>query len=641
VGDSLLLWRAADSAGLPATAADAAEGRGLVSIGSRVTFQHPLARAMVYRSASARERREAHLSLAHATDPRVDPDRRTWHLASATAGPDEALAQELEQMAGQARARAGLAAAVAFFERATALSLDPSRRTDRALAGAGASLRAGDFDTALGLLATAEAAPLSSLQASVAEASRAEAALLQGRVGEALPRLLRAASTFEALDTNLGLARGVYLDAWGAALASGRSCSPAVLEEVAFEARRCSALPVDGASSMLLKGLGLLFSDGRRSARLLLQQAAEGFARDSTDPEELLRWSWLVTVAAHQVWDYESLNALASRAARVARDAGALPALAVALDLEVQAATIGGRYAEAATLIAQLDSVTEVIGTRVFQPGAVYLAACRGDVRRLGEIAAEANADERDGTTAAISLATAMVENARGCYRDALAPARDASQDPRELIEGARGLVELVEAAARGGDRQLADDALDRLAARADIGANDWAYGVLARSRALLASASKAEELYREAIERLRRTQLRPDLARAHLLYGEWLRREHRRVDARAQLRAAHELFCEIGMELFAERARTELLATGERVRRRSPETRDLLTAQEQQIAALARDGLSNPEIGGRLFLSPRTVEWHLSKVFTKLGIRSRRALVDVLPPAEATSRAA
>ena len=200
------------------------------------------------------------------------------------------------------------------------------------------------------------------------------------------------------------------------------------------------------------------------------------------------------------------------------------------------------------------------------------------------------------------------------------------------MLSGIWTLPELVEAAARGGDAELARDALERLAETTQPCGTDFALGIEARCRALLSDGAAADELYREAIERLGRTRLRPELARAHLLYGEWLRRENRRVDAREQLRTAHEMLVAIGMEAFAERARQELEATGEKVRKRTVETRDDLTAQERQIARLARDGLSNPEIGARLFLSPRTVEWHLRNVFAKLGIRSRRQLADALP---------
>jgi DNA-binding CsgD family transcriptional regulator len=638
LGDPILLWRAAEVAGVPPSAADAAEADGLVSIGSQVTFPHPLVRASVYRSASAQERRAAHFALAEATDSEADPDRRAWHLAASTAGPDEVVAQELERSAGRAQERAGLAASAAFLERSVALSVDPSRRTDRALAGTQASLRAGDFDTALGLLATAEAGPLDELQRARVDLSLAEAAFSQSRGNDAPPLLLEAAKRFEPLDTKL--ARDTYLDAWSAAFFAGRFAREGNLEEVSLEARRAAPVSASAAASdLLLDGLSLLVTDGRRSATPVLRRAAAGFAGDSANSEELRRWGWLATIAALLAWDYESCVTIAGRGVRLARDAGALPVLDVSLNILAQTATLAGDYGEAARLIAEADAAARTSGMHPARSGALYLAASRGDearVVRLTDATTREVAARGEGSAIGFaSLAAALLANGRGRYRDALAPARDASDDLPELLVATWGLVELVEAAARSGETELACDAVERLAARIDVGTGDWGGGVEARSRALLAEGKQAEELYREAIERLGRTPLRPELARAHLLYGEWLRRENRRVDARAQLRTAHQLLSSIGMEHFAERARIELLATGERARKRGPEMRDELTAQERQIAMLAREGLSNPEIGGRLFLSPRTVEWHLAKVFAKLDIRSRREIAGAMPAAE------
>ena len=638
LGDPLLLWRAADRAGVPAAAADAAESDGLLSIAGRVTFRHPLVRSAVYRSAPADERRAAHLALAAATDPDADPDRRAWHLAAAASGPDEAVAEELERSAGRAQARGGLAAAAAFLERAVALSLDPGRRTERALAGARASLRAGDFETGLGLLATAEAGPLGELQRARLDLLRAEAAFSQRHGSDAPPLLLRAARTLEPLDREL--AHETYLDAWSAALFAGRFARGGSLVDVSREARRAApAAEPSRPSDLLLNGFALLLTDGRSAATPVLQQAATGFAGAGASVEEVLRWGWLATIAAVVVWDYESCVAVAARGVQLGRDSGALTVLTVALNIMAQAVALGGEYARAAELIAEADAVTEATGTHVLPYGAIYLAAYQGreaDVAKLVEaIAREAATSGQGNAVQFASLAGAVLANGRGRYVDALAPAQDASDDMPELVVSMWALIELVEAAARSGELELARSALERLAARNDVSANEWGRGIEARSRALLSEGAAAESLYREAVERLGRTRLRPELARAHLLYGEWLRRENRRSDARAQLRTAHDLLAGIGMELFAERARIELLATGEKVRKRTPETRDELTAQERQIAILARDGLSNPEIGGRMFLSPRTVEWHLRKVFAKLAISSRRELVEALPAAE------
>jgi DNA-binding CsgD family transcriptional regulator len=635
LGDPLLLWRAADSEGVPAAAADPAEADGLLSIGGRVTFRHPLVRSAVYRSASAPKRRAAHLALAAATDGNADPDRRAWHLAAAVTGPDEAVAEELERSAGRAQARGGLAAAAAFLERSVALSIEPSRRTGRALVGAQAGLRAGDFETALGLLAAAEAGPLDELQRARLDLLRAEAAFSQSHGSDAPPLLLRAARKLERLDAEL--ARETYLDAWSAGLFAGRFAGEGSLTDVSREARRAGAQvePVR-PSSLLLEGLSLLLTEGRAAATPVLQRAAASFAGDGASPEELLRWGWVATIAAVVVWDYDSCLAVATRGVELARESGALTVLAVALNIMAQAVAMSGEYARAALLISEADAVTEATGTHVLHYGALYLAAYQGreaDVEELADSTLrDAAAGGQGNAVGFASLARAAVANGRGCYHDALAPAQDASDDMPELVVSMWALIELVEAAARSGETELAQSALERLAARNDLGSNDWARGIEARSRALLADGEDADALYREAIERLGRTRLRPELARAHLVYGEWLRRENRRVDARTQLRIAHELLSAIGMEAFAERARIELLATGEKVRKRTVETRNELTAQELQIALLAREGLSNPEIGSRLFLSPRTVEWHLRKVFMKLDISSRRDLVKALP---------
>jgi DNA-binding CsgD family transcriptional regulator len=633
LGDALLLWRAADGAGVPAAAADAAEAGGLVSIGSRVIFRHPLVRAVVYRSASAQERRAAHLALARATYSHADPDRRAWHLGAATAGPDEAVALELESSAGQARRRAGLAAAAAFFERSAAVSVDTDRRTDRALAGAQASILAGDVDTTLGLLATAEAGALDELQAARVERCRAEVALSQGHGDDATLRLLQTARKLEPLDPRLS--RDTYLDAWSAAISSGFEPTG----RFSLDAACPPAAPgAPSGADVLLDGLSLVLTDGHRAAAPLLRQAAVGFAGQGMAVDELLRWGWIAAVGALYVWDYESCIDIAGRAADMAREAGALPALGLSLNVMGQARAIAGDLEAAASLIGEAEAVTRATGTHVGRSSALYLAACSGDEGRVKSlIDSTGGHDSVRGGESSIgfgSLAEALVMNGRGRHGDAVKPARDASGDRHPLV-ATRGLTELVEGAVLSGEVGLARDTVERLFAGVDAGGGEWARGVEARSRALLAEADEAEELYREAIELLGRTRLRPELARAHLLYGEWLRRQDRRPDARVQLRAAHEQFMAVGMEAFVERSRAGLATIGERVRKHAAETDDELTAQERQIATLAREGLSNPEIAGRLFLSPRTIEWHLGKVFTKLGISSRRKLVDALPAPE------
>ena len=630
VGDPLLLWRAAERLGIAPGAAEAAEAEGLLAIGGRVTFRHPLVRSAMYRSAAAEDRRAVHLALAEATDAETDPDRRAWHLAAAVSGPDEKVALELERSAGRAQARGGLAAAAAFLRRAVALTNDPARRADRALAAAQASLQAGEFDAALRLAATAEAGPLDDFQRALADLLRAQVAFGAGLWSDAPPLLLKAARQLESFD--LDLARETYLTAWGAAGLAEDVAARDVMVEICRAARALPSPP--GAPrplDLLLDGFALLITEGYAAAALTLQRAVQAFV--GMPVEDVLRWGWMTAGASAAVWDHEGWLASSTRQVQVIRDAGALAALPVYLTYLAMATVWTGDFAGAASHVAEIDSVAAVTGTR-FPPYALLrLRALQG---REGEAsAAIAGAIEQfggQGTTALRAYwAAAVLYNGLARYQEAASAARRATTDALNHWIPTWVLPELVEAAVRGADVEIARDALDRLAETTRPCGTDFALGIEARCRALVSDGQAAEELYLEAIERLRRTRLRPELARAHLLYGEWLRRENRRVDARGQLRTAHEMLVAIGMEAFAERARQELAATGEKVRRRAVVTRDDLTAQERQIARLARDGLSNPEIGARLFLSSRTVEWHLGNVFTKLGIRSRRELASAL----------
>jgi DNA-binding CsgD family transcriptional regulator len=638
VGDPLLLWRAAERLGVRISAAASAEEDGLLTIGGRVTFRHPLVRSAIYRSASVQDRRAAHLALAEATDGEAEPDRRAWHLASAAQGPDEAVALELERSAGRAQARGGLAAAAAFLQRAVALTGDIARRADRALVAAQASLEAGAFDAARGLLATAEADSPDELQRARVDLLRAEAAYAQNRGSDAPPLLLRAAKTLEPLDPEL--ARETYLDAWSAALFAGRLASGGDLRDVSREARAAPRPAGDPRpSGLLLDGFVLLFTEGRAEAAPILQRATAAFADDGASLEEVLRWGWLATAAAVTVWDFEACLAIAAREVELARDSGALAVLAVGINVFTQAVALAGEFGRASLLTAEADAVVEATGTGVLPYGALVLAGLRGreaEASRLIETTVtDATAGGQGTAVQYARWASAILLNGLGRYEEALTAAKDASDDAPELFVSAWALSELIEAASRSEQTAIASDALGRLAEHAQASPTDWGLGMVARGSALLTDGEQAKRLFQEAVERLGGTRLRPELGRTHLLYGEWLRRENHRIDARVQLHQAHDLFTAIGMEAFAERARVELGATGETVRKRTTEMRDELTAQERQIAQLARDGLSNPEIGARLFLSPRTVEWHLRKVFTKLGIRSRRELPGTLPSSE------
>jgi DNA-binding CsgD family transcriptional regulator len=575
--------------------------------------------------------------LAEATDREADPDRRAWHLAAAAAGPDEHVALELERSAGRAQARGGLAAAAAFLQRAVALTREPARRAERALAAAQASLQAGAFDAARGLLATAEAGALDEFQRARVDLVRAQLAFAVNRGSDAPPLLLKAAKQLASLDPRL--ARETYLEALFAALFAGRMGKGGGVVEAAEAARAAPAAPQPPrAADLLLDGYALTITAGYAVGAPILQRAVRAFQSEGIVTDEVLRWAFLASYAAQALWDEESYRALPTRQIQLARDAGALSVLPMSLTFRMGAHLHAGELGAAGSMLEDLDVVTEATGTQVPPYAAIALASWRGreaEARELMRVSMNAIVARGEGTGLTfIEWTTAVLYNGLGRYEDALAAARAASER-REELQSPLWLHELVEAAARSGEPGLAADALEELSGMTRIIGTDWALGIEARSRALLSENAAAERLYREAIDHLQRTEARVELARAHLLYGEWLRREGRRVDARAQLRTAHDQFTSIGSEAFAERARNELLATGERVRKRTVETRDDLTAQERQIAQLARDGLSNPEIGARLFLSPRTVEWHLRKVFAKLGIHSRRELADALPSSD------
>jgi DNA-binding CsgD family transcriptional regulator len=627
LGDPVLFHRAAATLDLDMVAASPAVDAGLLQVARRVEFAHPLVRSAAYRSAPADDRYRVHRALAAATDAETDPDRRAWHLAHATPGPGEEVAVELERSAGRAQARGGAAAAAAFLQRSVALTVDPARRAERALAGAPASIQAGAFDAALALLATAEAGPLDDFQRARVDLLRGHVAFAAG-LSDAPRLLLNAARRLEPFD--LELARETYLNAWAAAVGAGHLAEGDILLEIcravrALTPRPGTPLPLD----LLLDGLALLITEGRAAAAATLLRAGRMFANADMSVEDTLRWGWLAAAASTAVWDDEGRLAIAARTVQLVRDAGALAQLPVILTVLGTVTLLSGDFAGAASTIAEGDSVAAVTGSRIAPHIAIRLLALQGREAEASALIA-ATIEQAGGRSIAATnahWAAALLYNGLGRYEEAAASAQQATSNTLEPWISMWALPELVEAAARAGEAELAGEALERLAETTQPSGTDWALGVEARCRALLRDGAAADDLYREAIDRLARTRLRPELARAQLLYGEWLRREGRRVDAREQLRTAHDLFVTIGMEAFAERARRELLATGERVRKRSLETREELTAQEEQIARLARDGLSNPEIGGQLFLSARTVEWHLRKVFTKLEISSRRQL--------------
>jgi DNA-binding CsgD family transcriptional regulator len=640
-GEPALVWRAAERLGIGVGALAPAADAGLLTIGERVVFRHPLVRSAVYRAASPADQRAAHQALADATDPRADPDRRAWHRAQATPGPDEDVASELERSAGRAQARGGLAAAAAFLERSAALTLDPVRRAERALAAAQATYQAGAFDAALGLLATAEAGPPDQFRRARADRLRGQIAFSSSHGSDAPPLLLKAARQFEPLDPRL--ARETYLDALAAATFVGRLALGAGMREVAEAARMAPPPPgPPRGPDLLLDGLALLICEGYPAGAPVLRRAVSAFRGTDVSAEEELRWLWLACHAAGMVWDHASWDVLSDRQVRLARDAGALFTLPIALNTRSAAHLFAGEFTEAASMVAQAESVIEATGSSIAPYGPLGLAVFRGQEAQAAQLI-EAITDDagRRGEGRVLSFAqwaAAVLFNSLGRYEEALAAAQRASEDSDAVQFASWALVELIEAAVRSAVPERAAGALQRLSGIARACGTDWALGAEARSRALVSDGAAAENLYREAIGRFGRTRQRVELARAHLLYGEWLRRQRRRRDARDQLGRAYQIFDSIGAAAFAERARIELRATGAQALKRTAGTPDVLTAQEALIARLASQGTSNPQIAAQLFISPATVAYHLGKVFAKLGISSRSQLAPALPARQAAA---
>jgi DNA-binding CsgD family transcriptional regulator len=634
VGDPLLVWRAAEQLGIPAEAATPAAVAGLLEFGARVRFRHPLVRSAAYRSASPEERHAVHGALADATDPDIDPDRRAWHRAEATPGPDEDVADELERSAGRAQARGGLAAAAAFLERAAILTPEPGRRAERLLAAARAKRDAGALDAALGLLVAVEAGPSEALRTAEVEHLRGQIALEQRRGGDAGRLLVSAAKQLEPL--NADLARETHLEALGAAMANDLDIPGGVLE--AAEAARAAppGREPPRAVDVLLDALAMRLTEGYAAAAPTLTRALELLLALEVSREEARRALWLAggrpsVMVAIELWHAESLHVLVARQAQVARDTGALVHLQLALSFLARSHLLAGELATVELMVEEDRLIAEATGNPPLRSARMTLAAWRGQEAVASELieATSQEATARGWTSNA--YASSVLYNGLGRH----AAARDAAWQIFERDQVGTGpfvVPELAEAASRTGDVTLVSAALEWLSERTRVTPNDWSLGIEARVRALLSEGDIAERHYRESIARLGRTRLRVEHARTHLLYGEWLRRENRRVDAREQLRTAHDMLATMGVEAFAERAARELLATGETARKRTVETRDELTAQEAQIARLARDGLSNPEISTRLFITTQTVKYHLRKVFIKLGISSRGELDRVLP---------
>ena len=633
-GDLALVWRAAQRLGIPESAARAAESAGLLVLGATVVFRHPLVRSAVYRASDPDERSEVHRALAEATDPEIDPDRRSWHRAQAASMPDEDVAAELERSAARAQARGGFAAAAAFLERAVTLTPEPSRRAQRALAAAETEFQAGALDDALGLLGTAESGVLSALEQARVGLLRAQIGFVTRRGNDAAPLLLDAADRLADLDP--ALARETYLEALVAAGFAGRLAGAGGSAlEVARAATAAPPAPhTPRGIDLLLDGLATLFSDGYEAAVPILRQAQGAFATDMPATEDL-RWGWAATVASVHLWDDVAWDTLSERHVRVARETGALADLQLALSQRISMHLFAGERSTAASLVEELQTTTEATGTSLAPYGRVALLALRGREAEAATLIDRSRVDvTRRGEGIGISVldwAEAVLYNGLGRYEEARAAALRIAEHPQDLAPSNWHLAELIEAAARAGTPDVAADAHRRLVTMTRASGTDWGLGIAARSEALLLEGQRADDLYVEAIDRLGRCRIAVDLARAHLLYGEWLRRERRRIDARAELRIAHDLFFEFGMEAFAERARVELEATGERARKRTVDTLGELTPQEAQISRLAAQRHTNREIAAQLFISPSTVEYHLRKVFRKLGVNSRKQLANRL----------
>ncbi|MGY4652244.1 AAA family ATPase [Mycobacterium sp. URHB0021] len=634
LGDPRLLWPAAARLGIGADAAAPAVEAGLAEFGVRVRFRHPLVRSAVYRSASLHDRQVAHGALAEVTDSRHDPDRRAWHLAHAAAGPDDDVADELERSSGRARARGGLAAAAAFHQRAATLTLDPALRSERALAAASAQVEAGAFDAALDLLAMAEGGPLNDFQRARADLVRARLAHVTGRGSDAPPLLLKAAERLQPIDA--GLSRTTYVEAFSAAMFAGVLAAGGGVREVAHAAETSPTPAAPRLPDLLLDGLCAHYNSGYTAGLPILRRAVDT-ARSETTSEQQLRWMWLTGIAALHVWDDESWDVLTARHVEFAREAGALTELPLALSSRAVMMLFSGDLTAVEAMNQEAQTVKDATGDSLTPYGALTLAAFRGRRSEAAVLIAETNRDvlrrgEGVGLTVA-RWAEAVLDNGIGDYRAAMGAAVRATEpEPFDLGVSPWAAVELVEAAARCGELDIAARALAGLTEMTSASGTDWALGIQARSQALLTEGADAETLYAEAIERLGRTRIRTELARSHLLSGEWLRRERRHTEARAQLRIAHGMLDAMGMEAFAERAHRELQAAGGTTRQRvAGSSGRQLTSQEDQVAQLARDGLTNPEIGARLYISARTVQYHLRKVFAKLGISSRSQLDRVL----------
>ncbi|MFB6756329.1 AAA family ATPase [Streptomyces sp. NPDC056353] len=643
VGDPRLLFHAAASLQVTPNAAPA-KAAGLIEFGESVRFRHPLVRSAVYHQAEPEERRMVHQALAEATDPSLDPDRRAWHAAQAVDEADEEVAIGLEQAAGRARQRGGVAAEAVLLQRAAELTPDLWLRGRRALAAAEAHFSAASPDRATEQATLAELCPLSPLDRARLARLRARILFARSRSDEAAPLLLDAAAKFAAARSSL--ARETYLEAISATIFAGRVHGPTGARAAAIAARSSGAPPSGSeAADLLLDGVATLLAGDYETGGPALRRALELFARENfATREATMRWLLLAPVALeaiiHYAWDLTAWDTLSTRAVRLARDIGALGTLPPALIYASGVHIHTGDFAGAARMIDEADAIAAATGHAPHKYATLVLAAWRGDEEIAAGFIKDARASAAQRGEVSLLGATSYIQgvlfNGLARYDDALAAARSGIEHDGFNFAGL-SLVEHIEAATRCGEHGQAQASLARLVEFTRATDSGWAGGVTARSQALLTEDDAADDLYRLAIDELTRGRVAVEVARTHLLYGEWLRRGRRRSLAREHLRTAHEMFEGMGANAFAERARRELLATGEHVRIRRTELATALTPQESQIAVLAASGMTNPKIGAELFISPHTVEWHLRKVYTKLGINSRRALPGALASAATT----
>ena len=631
-GDPLVFWRAVDLLGLSRDAAGAVQEAGLLCVGSRVVFRHPLVRSASYRFAPADARRAVHRALSEAVDPDVDPDRRALHRALATPGPHEKVAVELERSAERAFRRGGYAAAASLLERALALTSDRDRRGSRALAAAEAKLAAGEPRSTLDLLSIAEQGPLDALGSAQLELLRARIAFAVGRGRDAPALLLKAAKKLEPLDPTK--ARDAYLDAMRAVLFAGRFAEDTHLRDVAVAARGVVCPDPPLVPDLLLKAFASMIVDGYSAGVPLARRAVATLRHDQFSAAADLGSLALGAQLAVTLWDEAAYDELTQRQVRLARATGALEVLPIVLTNLAIKHILAGELVAAATLVEEIEVISEATVTPVPPYAAVAVAANGAPADALALIDASLKAATERGEGAAvkwIQLAKATLCNGLGRYEDAWIAAASAYEDP--VLHSTWIASELIESGVRSGCPARAARAAEDLREMASAVRTDWVLGVDTRSRALLADGEIAEDLYRRSIAHLQRTRRPLELARSRLAYGEWLRRRRRRIDARRELRAAREMFDGLGAVAFTDRATRELAATGETAQQRPSVagTRTDLTARESQIARLAAEGLSNREIGQQLFISHRTVGYHLEKVFSKLGVSNRALIRDSL----------